>query len=255
MPLIGAATVCVLRADRPPARQRGPRSLIPAAARGPGLALALASVGVAAVTGFALLLAEDRDISGGALVWPAFGAGLVLARLCFGRLPDTLGARRCATVSCLVQGAGILCLAAAPNLPVALAGAAIAGGGSALVFPALVLLVVGRTPDDQRGAAIGGVHGLLRPRLRRRRRDPRRRRGRGGLRGSRSPSRLRPARSAHWSPSTPRAARRGARPGRPRRRPGGRRHSPRDASTGSRPVPAFTRPARVQRGMCEPSVT
>ena len=58
-------------------------------------------------------------------------------------------------MSCLVQGVGILCLAAAPNLPVALAGAAIAGGGSALVFPALALLVVGRTPDDQRGAAIG----------------------------------------------------------------------------------------------------
>jgi MFS family permease len=155
MPLIGAATVCMLRADRPPARRRGPRSLIPAAARGPGLALALASVGVAAVTGFALLLAEDRDISGGALVWPAFGAGLVLARLCFGKLPDTMGARRCATASCLAQGAGILCLAVATNLPVALAGAALAGAGSALIFPALALLVVGRTPDDQRGAAIG----------------------------------------------------------------------------------------------------
>ena len=42
----------------------------------PGLALALATVGVAAVTGFGLLLAEDRGMSAGALVWPAFGAGL-----------------------------------------------------------------------------------------------------------------------------------------------------------------------------------
>ena len=147
MPLIGAATVCVLRADRPPARPRGPRSLIPAAARGPGLALALASVGVAAVTGFGLLLAEDRDISGGALVWPAFAAGpgrrAALLR------PAAGHPRRAALRHRVVPRAGPSASSASPPRRTCRSRSpapALAGGGSALVFPALALLVVGRTP-------------------------------------------------------------------------------------------------------------
>ena len=245
----------MLRADRPPARQRGPRSLIPAAARGPGLALALASVGVAAVTGFALLLAEDRGISGGALVWPAFGAGLVLARLCFGKLPDTLGARRCATVVVPVQGVGHP-LPAPPRrtcpsrwrAPRSRAAARRSSSrrwrcssSAARRTTSAARPSAAFTACFDLGFAVGGVTlGVV-----------------ADAAGYGAAFTVAAAACAVGALVARHAARGPAwgAPGRPRRRPGGRRHSPRDASNGSRPGPAFTRPARVQRGMCEPSVT
>jgi MFS family permease len=154
-PLVGAVTVLGFHAARPAPPGDGARVLLPVAARLPALALVLSSVGVTAVTGFALLLADSRDIDGGALVWPAFGVGIVLARIVLGRLPDTIGARRCAIWSCLGQAAGTVVIALAPNLATALVGAIVAGGATALVFPALALLVVDRTPFEQRGAALG----------------------------------------------------------------------------------------------------
>jgi MFS family permease len=71
-----------------------------------------------------------------------------------GRLPDTMGARRCALWPCLGQAVGLVVVALAGNLPVALAGAALAGVAAALVFPSLALLVVDRTPPAQRGSAL-----------------------------------------------------------------------------------------------------
>lgn len=155
VPLLGACAVAALHAERPVQVPGMVRELLPAAARLPGLALALASVGVAAITGFGLLLAEHRGMSAGALVWPAFGAGMIAGRLGLGRLPDTVGARRCAIVACLGQAVGLLLVAVAGSLAIALVGAAVSGVSAALIFPSLALLVVDdRTPMAARGAAL-----------------------------------------------------------------------------------------------------
>ena len=80
---------------------------------------------------------------------------VVTVRLVGGGIPDRLGGAETAAGAGLVQAGGLFVVAAAHSLPVALVGAAAMGGGFALLFPSLALLVVNAVPDDRRGVAMG----------------------------------------------------------------------------------------------------
>ena len=54
-----------------------------------------------------------------------------------------------------LEAAGLLVIAAAGSLAVALIGAAVMGSGFAMLFPSLALLVLARVEPAQRGAAMG----------------------------------------------------------------------------------------------------
>jgi MFS family permease len=157
LPLAGAITAA--RLPEPPrsapAGGPGPLAFVPRAARRPGLALALANFGYAALAGFVVLHLHARGIGGGATVFTAFAVAVFASRLILSRVPDRAGARRTATVAGLLEAAGLLIIALAGSLVVALIGAVVVGVGFSMLFPSLALMVVGKVGEDRRGSALG----------------------------------------------------------------------------------------------------
>jgi MFS family permease len=141
-------------ADRA-ARGAPPPALLPRAARRPGIALALANIGYAALAGFVVLKLSALGVGGGASVFTAFAVAVFASRLALGRIPDRAGARATATAAALIEALGLAIIALAHSLPAALAGGLVMGVGFSMLFPALALMVVGEAQDDRRGAAMG----------------------------------------------------------------------------------------------------
>jgi MFS family permease len=133
----------------------GPLAWFPRAAHRPGLALALANVGYAALAGFVVLALRARGIGGGATVFTAFAVAVFASRLVLSRVPDRAGARRTATAAGLLEALGLTVIASAHSLELALLGALIVGVGFSMLFPSLALMVVGEVGDDRRGSALG----------------------------------------------------------------------------------------------------
>lgn len=129
--------------------------LIPRGAVVPGIALSLASLGYGALAAFVALRLESDGISGGIAAFNAYGIAYVGIRLFLGNWPDRFGPRRVAFWSGLVEALGLLLVAVAPSLWVAIAGGFIMGSGLSLLFPALALIVINQTEPAQQGGAIG----------------------------------------------------------------------------------------------------
>lgn len=161
LPLIGALIATSLpepmqvRTSAEAQVRRGLRAMLPRAAHRPGIALALANVGYAALAGFVVLALKARGIGGGATVFTAFAVAVFASRLVFGRVPDRVGARPTATAAGLLEALGLTTIASATTLPLALLGAVIVGAGFSMLFPSLALMVVGDVEDDRRGSALG----------------------------------------------------------------------------------------------------
>lgn len=153
-PLAGLALAAGVRAPAQVGSAAKP-VLVPRGAVVPGIALSLASLGYGALAAFVALHLDDRGIAGGIAAFNAYGIAYVGIRLVFGNWPDRFGARRVAGWSGLVEAIGLLLVATAPNLAVAVAGGAVMGAGLSLLFPALALIVIDRTPPAQQGGAIG----------------------------------------------------------------------------------------------------
>jgi MFS family permease len=157
LPLAGA--LIALRLPEPPREAPddgpGPLAFFPRAAHRPGLALALANIGYAALAGFVVLHLRARGIGGGASVFTAFAVAVFACRLVLSRVPDRAGARRTATAAGLLEAAGLAIIALAHSLAVALCGAIVVGVGFSMLFPSLALMVVGRVGGDRRGSALG----------------------------------------------------------------------------------------------------
>jgi MFS family permease len=132
------------------------RNLLPREAWRPGVALALSNAGYGTMAAFVVLLLDQRGIGHGATAFTLFAASVVLTRMLLGGLPDRVGPRRTAVSAGTVQAAGMILLGSAQTWPVAAAGAVVMGAGTSLIFPSLALMVVRRTGDDERGAALGG---------------------------------------------------------------------------------------------------
>ena len=155
-PLLGAMIAMRLPASRPAAAATRARTAFWAReAFGPGAALALATVGYAALAGFVVLHLDERGIGHGAAVFTVFAASVVVTRLVAGGLPDRLGAVRCAAGAAVVEAAGLAAIALAQSPAVAVVGAVAMGAAFSTIFPSLALLVINRVPEDRRGVAMG----------------------------------------------------------------------------------------------------
>jgi MFS family permease len=141
--------------DRETAAEPRKEPFFPHAARRPGLALALANVGYAALAGFVVLALKARGVGGGAAVFTAFAVAVFASRLVLSHVPDRAGARPTATAAALLEATGLTVIAAAHSLELALLGALIVGVGFSMLFPSLALMVVGEVGEDGRGSALG----------------------------------------------------------------------------------------------------
>ena len=155
LPLLGAAIASRVPDPFRPLRHAEPHPLIAPEAVRPGLAIALASVGYATLAAFIVLHLSARGIGHGATVFGAFAAMMVLARLVAGNLPDRYGAAPVAVGATLVEALGLLLIAVAHSLPVALIGGMAMGAGFSLLNPSLMLIAVGRVSQAARGSAMG----------------------------------------------------------------------------------------------------
>ena len=131
------------------------RTLISREALGPGISMALVSAGFAAMAAFVVLHMKEEGVSGGAWVFTAFAASLVLSRLIAGGLPDRISPRKVALVAALFEALGLAIIGVAETLPVALAGAVVMGWAFSVLYPSLSLIVLDRVPESRRGSAFG----------------------------------------------------------------------------------------------------
>ena len=132
---------------------RGP--LLPRAAIAPGISLALANLGYAALTGFIVLKLADTGAGHGAAVFTAFAVAVVAMRILGGTLPDRAGPRPSAAAGALAEAAGLVLVALSSGWELAAVGAIVMGAGFSLLYPSLALIVVNRVPVAERGAALG----------------------------------------------------------------------------------------------------
>ncbi len=121
----------------------------------PGIALSLAAAGYAGLAAFVVLHLRARGIHEGVVVLSCFSFVYAGTRLFIGHLPDKLGPRRVATWSGIGEAAGLVIIAVAPNLLIAVLGSLIMGVGFSLLHPSLALVVMNRTDPAQQGAALG----------------------------------------------------------------------------------------------------
>ena len=121
----------------------------------PGTGLALGAAGYAGLAAFIVLHLQARGVPNGVVVLSVFSAVYGLTRLVIGRLPDTLGPRRCAAWSGVGEAVGLLIIAVSTNLPVAVVGGVVMGVGFSLLHPSFALMVMNRTDRAQQGAALG----------------------------------------------------------------------------------------------------
>jgi MFS family permease len=155
LPVLGALIALAARDPFVPLAHAEPHPLIAPEAVGPGFAVGLASFGYAAVATFIVLHLESRGVGHGATVFAAFAAMIVLTRLVFGNLPDRMGAAPVAIAATVGEACGLLLIAVAHSLPVALAGGIAMGAAFALLNPSLMLIALGRVSQQARGAAMG----------------------------------------------------------------------------------------------------
>ena len=155
-PLIGAVVALRIPETFTPSDVAdGDRRLISREALRPGIGLSLAIVGYAAMAAFVVLHLDERDVGHGAAVFTAFAASVVGMRVLGGWLPDRYGSIPCIIGAGLIEAAGLLVIAGADSVVVAIIGAVAMGSGFSLLFPSLALLVVNRVPEERRGVAMG----------------------------------------------------------------------------------------------------
>ncbi|MEU4580242.1 MFS transporter [Nonomuraea sp. NPDC023979] len=121
----------------------------------PGTALALAAAGYAGLAAFVVLHLQARGIGSGVAVLSGFSLVYASTRLVIGHLPDRVGPRRMVIWCGAGEAAGLVIIAVAPNLPLAVLGGVVMGVGFSLLHPSLALMVMNRTDPAKQGAALG----------------------------------------------------------------------------------------------------
>lgn len=155
-----AATAVASRVPetRPTGFEQGRRTpLVVRAALAPGLILGLALVGYGGFSAFGAIYARELGLARVGLIFLLF-ATIVIGIRAFGRrIPDILGAERCAGAALILIASGLVLIAGFGSLPGLFVGTALLAAGQALAFPALLSLAVRRTSPDERSSVVGTI--------------------------------------------------------------------------------------------------
>jgi len=149
------AAISGVRSVAPVASRRTPFYKVLGAVSGPGMGLALSSVGCGTITAFIALLFAAKSWGNSSLAFTAFGLAFIGARIFFGHLPDKVGGARVALVCVVIEAVGQLLIWGADSTAVAYLGAACTGCGYSLAFPSFGVEAVRRAPPQTRGLAMG----------------------------------------------------------------------------------------------------
>lgn len=155
LPLVSAvlAATAPEPASAPP--RRSPSRLIPPGVSLPGSVIGLAAYGYGTLA--ALLVLSLGRSAGRVVALPVFACAFLLVRGLGSPLVDRHGGATVARITLMVQTAGLVLLAAAPNLAMTLAGAAITGAGLGLIYPATVAMTLRSIKAETAGAAVGAM--------------------------------------------------------------------------------------------------
>jgi MFS family permease len=143
------------RATTVVAGERAPLRTVAARVVPYGIGLALGSIGFGCIATFITLFYAAHGWANAALALTVFGVVFVGVRFVFARTIPKLGGYRVAMASLSVEAIGLIVLCLANTATMAGVGAAIAGFGFSLVFPALGVEAVHRVPAHSSGAALG----------------------------------------------------------------------------------------------------
>jgi MFS family permease len=89
------------------------------------------------------------------MLFSVYGMALAVFPLLLGRLSETMPKKPLIVIGCLLFSALIVVILAAPLYPLLIAGAALAGLGSAFVEPAIGSIYLAATTDENRGQVMG----------------------------------------------------------------------------------------------------
>jgi MFS family permease len=155
LPLAALPLARLKRATTVEADERSPFRTVAARVVPYGIGLALGSIGFGCIATFITLFYAAHGWDNAALTLTIFGVVFVGVRFVFARTINRFGGYRVAMASLSIEAAGLAVLCMAGSAHIAIAGAAIAGLGFSLVFPALGVEAVNRVPRHSRGAALG----------------------------------------------------------------------------------------------------
>lgn len=119
-----------------------------------GISLTLASIGYGTLTTFITLFYISRGWEGAAWCLTVFGVCFILARLLFINAINRFGGFRSAITCMAVETVGLVLLWVSPSTEFALLGAAFAGFGLSLVYPAIGVEAIKQVPNSSRGAGL-----------------------------------------------------------------------------------------------------
>jgi MFS family permease len=118
------------------------------------------NVGYSSIYAFLPLYAIASGLDGN-LGWfyAVFSACIIVGRLTLSRLSDRIGRARVIVPAIAATGLSYVVLALPPRVATLAAGAILLGAGVAVFYPTLLALLVDRTPESERGSAIGTLSG------------------------------------------------------------------------------------------------
>jgi MFS family permease len=123
------------------------------------LALIVITTGHATVYAFLPLYTTAGGLGRVAWFFPLMSGCTIVCRLVLRRASDRHGRPRVLIPALLAIAAGNAVLAAAPTVTSLVIAAALLGCGNSMLYPTLVALVADRTPEHERGLAIGTLSG------------------------------------------------------------------------------------------------
>ncbi len=137
------------------ARGGGRVPLVHRAALAPGLVLVLGMIGFAGMAAFVPLYARELGLDGAAPLFALNAAIVIAVRLLGRKIPDRSGPRRAATAAMTLAAVGLAVIALVQTPAGLYAGTVVLALGQALVFPALMTIVVATAPAEGRSSAVG----------------------------------------------------------------------------------------------------
>jgi len=136
------------------------RQVLPRGAGLPGLIFGAAAYGYGTISALLVLFLDRSMGAGSSIGLTVFAAAFLFARVAGSPVADRLRRKTLTILNLCVEAGGLIVVATAHTLAVAVIGTAITGAGVGLMFPAIVALTLTRVGGERAGAAVGAASSL-----------------------------------------------------------------------------------------------